>query len=156
LFLFHGIEIEANLQSQDRANWLASKRCPEEVKWWNGRGKKLSVVPIIKVTEFAVEWKQWWDVLQPSWRVGRSEPPANADWKVLQRGGSNGIFIVLMCLSWWGNAVTSPEHREVFDAAVEDVVWVLQHVCMSIPASVGIKRAADNSDTNSANKRARQ
>jgi hypothetical protein len=119
------------------------------------------VVPVVKATEFAVEWREWWDTLQPSWRVGGSgtsqrDCPANADWKVLQRGGSNGIFIILMCLSWWSKVATSPKLREVFDTAVEDVVWVFEHVCMSIPISAGSKRAADDSDTNSANKRARQ
>jgi hypothetical protein len=117
-------------------------------------------VPAVKVTEFAVEWRDWWDTLQASWHSGGSGPshrdcPANADWKILQHGGTNGIFIILMCLSWWNKAMTSLTHREVFDAAVEDVAWALEHVCTSIPVLASAKRVADHSDPGS-NKRVHQ
>jgi len=115
----------------------------------------------MKVKEFAVQWKEWWDTLQPSWRSGGPELlhrdcPADADWKVLQRGGSNGIFIVVMCLSWWGKAATSPKDRELFNAAVDDVAWVLGNVSTSIHVSAGTKRGSDHSDTGSTSKRACQ
>jgi hypothetical protein len=115
----------------------------------------------VKVREFAVEWREWWNNIQPSWRSGGSGPlhgdcPPDADWKVLHRGGSNGIFIVVMCLSWWGKFVTSPTDRELFDAAVEEVALVFENVSTSIHVSAGTKRAADHSDTGSTNKRARK
>ena len=59
-------------------------------------------MPVIKAAEFAAEWKEWWNTLQPSWRSDGSNQDclADADWQVLQKGGSNGIFIIIMCLSW--------------------------------------------------------
>ena len=116
-------------------------------------------MPVIKAAEFAAEWKEWWNVLQPSWRSDGSsrDCPADADWQVLQRGGNNGIFIVIMCLSWWGKAVTSPQTSEAFQAAVEDVTWTLKNVSLSISSiSAGSKRAGDNLDIRSSNKRMRK
>ena len=91
-------------------------------------------------------------MLQPSWHSTGSGPslmdcPADADWKVLQHGGGNGIFIVVMCLSWWGKVVTSPKDHEVFDAAVEEVASVFENVWMSLQALAGTKCRADDSDT---------
>jgi hypothetical protein len=93
----------------------------------------------VKAAEFAIDWRAWWVTIQPSWRSGESgsgpldqECPANADWKVLQRGGSNGIFIILMCLTWWGKAATTPQDRDAFTTAVEDVAWVFEKVLISI------------------------
>jgi hypothetical protein len=116
-------------------------------------------VPIVKVADFPAEWREWWNTLQPSWRSGDlgQDCPPDADWQVLQCGGNNGIFIVVMCLSWWGKAIISPQNCLDFQAAVEEVAWVLEKISTSVPSKlVGSKRVADDSDVASSNKRAKR
>jgi hypothetical protein len=73
--------------------------------------------------------------------------PADADWKMLQCEGGNSIFIVIMCLSWWGKVVTSPKDCKVFNTAVEEVASVFKNVLMSLQVLAGTKHGADDSDT---------
>jgi hypothetical protein len=101
------------------------------------------------VAEFAVEWREWWNILQPSWQSNGSDRdcPADADWQLICCGGSNGIFIILMCLSWWGKAVTSPQNCDDFQAVVKDVIWAFEKISLSISViSNGLKCAGDNLD----------
>lgn len=113
-------------------------------------------MPAIKAAEFSAVWREWWDILQPSWRLNSFDQncPTDADWQVLQCGGNNGIFIVIMCLSWWGKAITSPQDNDAFQAAVDEVVWVLEKVSTFI--SGGSKRKANDISITSPNKRMRQ
>ena len=104
-------------------------------------------------------WREWWDILQPSWRLNSFDQncSTDADWQVLQRGGNNGIFIVIMCLSWWGKAITSPQNCDTFQAAVDEVAWVLEKVSSSVTFISGFsKRKTNDIDTKSPSKRMRQ
>jgi hypothetical protein len=133
---------------QDRKQWLSTKGRPEEVKWWNGRGKKLANIPVFTVVEFAMSWTSWWQSLQPSWRAQKSWPPSRVvpleeDWKIFHQGGANGLFIVVMCLSWWSSRAKTAKERTSFEAAKADVAWVFEQVCASLPPVVGEKRACE-------------
>jgi hypothetical protein len=78
---------------QNRAHWLNAKGRPEEVKFWNGRGKKLTIIPEFKVSEFAAVWQSWWQSLQPSWHIQdglllSNAVPADEEWSSLCRGAN--------------------------------------------------------------------
>lgn len=161
LVLFISVYGAELILSQDRRNWLSTKNRPEEVKWWNGWGKKFETIPVFEVANFAVSWRRWWEGLQPSWRPQDLWPPSrdvptDEDWCSLHRGGNNGIFLVIMCLSWWAARATSEKDRAPFEAAKQDVTWVLEQVLESIPvSSLPGKRNAEQSDSPATTKRRR-
>ncbi|KLO15474.1 hypothetical protein SCHPADRAFT_790657, partial [Schizopora paradoxa] len=65
------------------------------------------------VAAFASEVRAWWTALMPGWRLpsdGRTAQaawplqrnvPETEDWKKVRKIGPNGIFLVLLALSWW-------------------------------------------------------
>lgn len=44
------------------------------------------------------------------------------------RGGPNGAFLVILCLSWWANALTIDTDYNNFKLIVHDVHWVLEQI----------------------------
>lgn len=60
--------------------------------------------------------------------------PADADWTDLRRGGSNGLGLVVMALSWWVGLTPTPDSD--LATAIDDVKWVLSKLVMTAhPAS---------------------
>lgn len=107
----------------------------------------MGTTPTFHAAEFAAAWKLWWEGLQPAWRIQGTWPlgrevPADEDWSILRRGGNNGLFLVVMCLSWWGTTAKSKNDRATFEAAKQDVVWVLEKVIEQIPAPLPAKHNA--------------
>ncbi|TFK79958.1 hypothetical protein K466DRAFT_442385, partial [Polyporus arcularius HHB13444] len=107
-FLFSHALLTYCLQAQ--TNWLSPKARPEEVKYWIGRGRKYDKPPRIKsFPAFVGQFQKWWARLQPSerrdpgnpWPLLKTAPEDPASWSDVRRGGCNGLFMVLMCLSWW-------------------------------------------------------
>jgi hypothetical protein len=90
------------------------------------------VVPqVINVEEFGANFGKWWLTMQPSWRKESllRELPPDADWTVLKRGGSNGLALVVMTLSWWVRAAGENCCAKVSEA-IEDLTWVLTHLAL--------------------------
>ncbi|TFK80025.1 hypothetical protein K466DRAFT_451785, partial [Polyporus arcularius HHB13444] len=96
--------------NQMQSNWLSPKARPEEVKYWIARGRKYDKPPKIKsLGTFLAQFRQWWARLQPSerrdrdelWPLLKNEPEDTERWSDIRRGGWNGLFMVVMCLSWW-------------------------------------------------------
>lgn len=122
------------LHSPNILQRIPSKVRPEEIAWWIKRHKQASSVPKVKVAEFATEWYGWWRAMQPAWRRVDEEQslsrniPSTEEWDTLARGGSNGLFLVVMALSWWLQGFTSTEPTDEFWSAVSDVVWVLEAI----------------------------
>jgi hypothetical protein len=130
------------------------------VKFWNARGKKFGIVPQFKVGEFAAVWRTWWESLQPNWRPQECWPPSrdtppDEDWSVLRRGGINGLFVVLMCLSWWAQKLRSAKEQLAFKEAMSDVAWVIQQVFNSFAPFSQLKRPAEGNDDTDRTKRQR-
>jgi hypothetical protein len=117
---------------------------------WNARGKKFSIVPEFKVGEFAVVWRGWWESLQPKWRPQDTWPPSqdtppDEDWGILQRGGINGLFVIIMCISWWATKKMSSKEWSAFEAAKSDVAWVIRQVSHSLTRASPAKWPAEDS-----------
>ncbi|KAI0741517.1 hypothetical protein C8Q80DRAFT_1063988, partial [Daedaleopsis nitida] len=93
-----------------QSNWLSPKAHPEEVKYWIARGRKYEKAPKIKsLPAFIQQFRKWWAQVQPHkhcdpeepWPLLKNEPEDPDSWSDVKRGDCNGIFMVLMCLSWW-------------------------------------------------------
>jgi hypothetical protein len=63
------------------------------------------------------------------------EVPNNEGWQGLSRGGSHGLFVVIMCLSWWVTHVQAESDLKVFESSMENVMWVLKRVTESVSSS---------------------
>lgn len=70
-------------------------------------------------------------MMQPSWRkegdVLVRGTPEDENWQVLRKGGTAGIYTVIMGLSWWIKA-----QRDVHDinawSTVGDLLWVIEQM----------------------------
>ncbi|KAJ7432261.1 hypothetical protein B0H11DRAFT_1760775, partial [Mycena galericulata] len=107
-----------------------------------GRGKKMRFTPSIgNLAQYQKQWWAWWDSLQPEWRERDSDGrwsingnwgPSNA-WDPLEAPGPNGCLSVVASLCFWGRSLASrPETREGWEAAVQDVAWMLEGLAASI------------------------
>ena len=63
------------------------------------------------------------------WPLARIAPADADDWAAVKRGGCNGVFMVVMALSWWlaESKGGDGDLADVFDA-VSDVSWVLDMI----------------------------
>ncbi|KAJ7858431.1 hypothetical protein B0H13DRAFT_1901814 [Mycena leptocephala] len=105
---------------------LPSKGRPRAVAWWIQRARK-GTPPIADVEEFAEQWREWWRVLNPEWRVGdkgKMRREGGSDWGALKVPGVNGLLSVLMCLKWWKGVLAAGAGDSGWKDAVDDVTWV--------------------------------
>jgi hypothetical protein len=98
------------------------------------KSKKKDTVPSIKIGPYSKIFKEWWVMMQPSWRnqggqLVRDVPP-DETWQTLKKGGSCGIYVVIMGLSWLIDAEQSEHTKHDTDAwiLVEDISWVIQEM----------------------------
>ena len=83
--------------------------------------------------------------MQPSWRMEGDwlirEVPEDETWHTLRKGGTSGIYVVIVGLSWWVKA----QPAEDTDAwtLVNDLSWVLQQLKEGLAVLIPQKRARD-------------
>ncbi|KAG6822388.1 hypothetical protein H0H92_014083, partial [Tricholoma furcatifolium] len=87
-------------------------------------------------SNFPGAWWTWWrgmrDMdadIEGDDAVGDVE----VDWKVLDQAGINGLYLVVLCLSWWGEAVEDGGRKYAgpggWLAGLREVIWVLRELC---------------------------
>lgn len=116
-------------------NCIPTENRPDEVRYWINRGHHYKKPPTVKdAALFGKKWRAWWQMLQPDWRdsswppVQITESDANEKpWRVLDCRGCNGIFMVILSLSWWMLAVASNSEEDVktVEMTIKDTKWVL-------------------------------
>lgn len=116
-------------------DWINPEGCPKALDWWQYKGRhSITKVPNIDFATFPQELRSWWIGLQPSARRGasllRTPNARNADWSSLQHGGLDGMFAVVICLSWYMVSYPPPADQRPFDELVDDVTWVF--TCLNI------------------------
>jgi hypothetical protein len=116
---------------------------------WQKRARKFSNIPTIKVGEFVGAFREWWKALQPPNRdMSSGWPPPrdlsdDTDWSSLSHTGRNGVFLVMMSLSWWAHHATSPALVAEFDNVVEDVNWAFTTI-VKFTSTNPAKRSQDD------------
>lgn len=78
--------------------------------------------------------------MQPAWRDGDSlgmAIPTNADWGSVLRGGPNGLFLVILALSWWVEGMQPDQQDLELFKAVNDVEWVLSELVATLSLASG-------------------
>lgn len=109
---------------------------PDVVSAWI-KSKKKTSPPEIDVEEFASSFMAWWIALQPGWRLAddgsfKYEMPKDEDWRVLCKGGSAGLYVVVVALSWWIRALTPDSPSFCAWTAVHDVHWVIDQISKTL------------------------
>ena len=99
------------------------------------KNKKKDTVPSLKPGEYGDRFVGWWKMMQPSWRTTESraflplsrEVPSGETWQILRKGGTAGIYIMVMGLSWWVMAQHVERDVNVW-STVDDLTWVIQEM----------------------------
>lgn len=75
---------------------------------------------------------EWWLTIQPTtrkaWPPTYGPLPEDFSFDYFKCGGPNGVFLVILCLTWWANALTTNTSHTSFKLVVHDVCWVLEQV----------------------------
>ena len=128
---------------------------PAEVQIWVKRHVDKKDIPMeIKPKPYGSLFMKWWRALQPSWRRGQVEGvlekdvPRGEKWDGLAKGGTAGIYVVVMALSWWIKAIETPAPEGEAWGVVQDLCWVLTQIQSAIAetgdGSQGVKRCNDS------------
>ena len=116
-------------------------RRPEQIPQWTKNGRKFSWNPNMPAAaQSRTEFLGWWLRIQPAFRQAQAPsqshlpllvytPPSGEDWGMLQTSGRNGMFTVLLAMSWWGRIpgesdsaqwdIVARDLESVFDAMRE-------------------------------------
>lgn len=127
---------------------LPTKLRPKEVSDWI-KSKKKDVVPSLKPSTYGKTFQEWWTLMQPSWRMKggllNRDVPEDETWQMLNKGGTSGIYIVIVGLSWWVNAQLTDQDTHAW-SLVDDLSWVLQRMKESSAVLIPQKRAHEGDD----------
>ena len=132
---------------------LLTKSRPREISDWI-RSKKKDIVPFINPSAYGVRLLEWWGAMQPPWRLFRGvegpldlvrETLESETWQGLNKGGTAGLYTVVMGLSWWIKAQRNKSDPIAW-AAVDDISWVIKQLS-NVPSSSTLqKRSRDPQD----------
>jgi len=89
-------------------------------------------------------------VIQPDWWKDDIEGsllffrnvPIGETWQGMRKGGTVGIYIVMMALSWWIKAQKAKRDVEAW-STVNELLWVIQHLNQkTVPSTTVTKKRA--------------
>lgn len=114
---------------------------PKLLNTWIQKHKRIvtQCPKISNINAFGADWRSWWTGLQPEWRrksrrgqdtwpLKCSPFPGVEDWPDLKLHGQRGVFLVVLSLGWWMTGLQSAKDRKHWQSALDDVLWVLQHI----------------------------
>ena len=82
--------------------------------------------------KFGAKVLKWWLTIQPTtrkaWPLSHEQPAEDFSFEYFERGGPNGVFLMILCLSWWANALDANTDYMSFGLVVNDVRWVLEPI----------------------------
>lgn len=82
--------------------------------------------------KFGAAVVEWWLTIQPigrkAWPPTYEPLPVDFSFDYFNRGGPNGVFLMVLCLSWWANALTPDTDCKNFGLVVHDIHWVLKQI----------------------------
>jgi hypothetical protein len=95
-------------------------------------GRDFSRGSNVDAEKFGKTVTEWWRTIQPTTRKTwpPSQHPVSEDFsfEYFNRGGPNGVFLMILCLSWWANTLSTETDNTYFKVVVHDVCWVLEQI----------------------------
>ena len=130
LYFLRSTRILTHTKSVRRA--LPSSNRPIEVgefqKWARGYSRGDNV----DAERFGTAVLKWWLTIQPTtrkqWPPTHNPLPNDFSFDYFNRGGPNGVFLVILCLGWWANALTADMDLTNYTLVTNDVRWVLEQI----------------------------
>lgn len=89
---------------------------------------------ILSLSEYQAFWISWWKGLQPPWRSTEEWPLLRDSqvvdgWDKILVGGKDGLFVVMMTLSWWiSESARGVGGGSELKEAITDVSWVVSNL----------------------------
>ncbi|KAF9789134.1 hypothetical protein BJ322DRAFT_1001128 [Thelephora terrestris] len=119
-----------NIQSVNRA--LTGVNRPNEVGQFQKWARVYSRGDNVNAKVFGDAVILWWLTIQPTarkqWPPTYDPLPAKFSFEYFNRGGPNGVFLMLLCLGWWANALNGDTDLTDYTLVVNDVSWVLEQI----------------------------
>jgi len=111
---------------------LSSRNRPTEIAVFMKYGRKFSRGHNVDAEKFGAKVIDWWLTIQPTtrkaWPPTYNPLPEDFTFDYFNRGGPNGVFLMILCLSWWADALTTQTDHTSFKLVVHDVRWVLEQI----------------------------
>ena len=111
---------------------LPSNNWPTKVGQFQKWARKYSRGDDIDAAKFSVAVLKWWITIQPTtrkqWPPTYNPLPGNFSFDYFNHGGPNGVFLMILCLGWWVNALTADMDLTDYTLVVNDVCWVLEQI----------------------------
>ena len=111
---------------------LPSGNRPTEVAVFMKNARDFSRGDNVDAEKFGAQVIKWWLTIQPTtrkaWPPSYQSLPEGFSFEYFNRGGPNGTFLMILCLSWWANALVPDADHTNFKAVVHDVCWVLEQI----------------------------
>jgi hypothetical protein len=123
------------------------------------KSKKKDRSPDVDPDTYGSSFMAWWVAIQPKWRLADDSSfvytlPTGEDWRLLHKGGSAGLYTVVVALSWWVKAIPPGDPGIRAWTAVKDVQWVIKQILGMIGAtSLGKKRGSEEPEESERAKR---
>ena len=108
---------------------LLSCNRPTEVGQFQKWARKFSRGDNVDAREFGAAVLKWWITIQLTTR--KQWPPVygplqgDFSFDYFNRGGPNGVFLMILCLGWWANALTADTDMTDYMLVLNDMSWVL-------------------------------
>jgi hypothetical protein len=137
---------------------LATTARPPEVAPWIKRQINKKHEPVSITTNYVSRFVAWWKAIQPAWRIDKDgllsrNAPAKEAWTFLNKGGSAGLYVVVMALSWWISDLKTDSDRLQAWAIVDDITWVFSMLMPTVgPAIASSKRSSPDTPDNDLDK----
>ena len=85
--------------------------------------------------KFGTAILKWWLTIQPTmrkqWPLAYGLLP-NDLFDYFNHGGPNDMFLMILCLRWWANALTVDMDLTNYTLVVNDVHWVLEQIASQV------------------------
>ena len=108
---------------------LPSCNRPTEVGQFQKWARKFSRGDDVNAKEFGAAVLKWWITIQPTtrreWPPTYGPLPDDFSFDYFNCGGPNGVFLMILCLGWWANALTADTDMTDYTLVLNDVSWVL-------------------------------
>ena len=93
--------------------------------------------PKVDADAYGSSFMAWWIAIQPSWRLTRNttfvyDLPSDEEWHVLHKGGSAGLYVVVVALLWWIRVLPAEPLSFHAWSAMRDVQWVIDQICKKL------------------------
>lgn len=111
---------------------LPSRNRPTEVGQFQKWARNYSRGDNVDPNTFGASVLNWWRTIQPTtrkqWPPTYDPLPDDFSFDYFNRGGPNGVFLMVLCLGWWAGALTADTDMTDYTSVVNDVCWVLEQI----------------------------